>query len=506
MGKKADKCFNSDLPLRESMELLKRQNQRLSILYDISLAAGKSLKLNEILDDSLDRIIKFMGADSGVVYVINDLTQELVPMSYVNLSDVAVEDLSSNKVKVGECMCGKIAECDEEVIIYDNASSDPRFTREVIKKEGMEFYAGLPLKAKGKVIGVICVITHVPYKPDSELIEILRAVTVPLSLAIDNARIFQKEINKVELIVKHDEFHGIVSVSDKMKSILDLVRKIKDLPTSILIYGESGTGKELIAKAIHYNSTRKDAPFITINCAAIPEALLESEFFGYVKGSFTNAFCDRKGLFESADSGTIFLDEINAMSAGLQAKLLRVLQDGTFTKIGCDTPTAVDVRILAATNKDLKAAIEENSFREDLFYRLNVIKIDLPPLRDRKEDIPVLVKSFMHGFSSTLGRNVTGIDDKAMEVLMNYDWPGNIRELQNTIERAVAVCDGNKLLIKDFPEEVLAHGSFKNADLSLRNVEMEHIKKVLLMTQGNKANAASILGIDTSTLWRKLNT
>jgi len=402
-------------------------------------------------------------------------------------------------------MCGKIAECDEEVVIYNKASSDPRFTRESIKKEGIEFYAGLPLKAKGKVIGVICIITHAPYTPDDELIEILRATTVPLSLAIDNARIFHSEVSKADLIVKHDEFQGIISASEKMKSVLDMVRKVKDLPTSILVYGESGTGKELIAKAIHYNSTRKDAPFIAINCAAIPESLLESELFGYVKGSFTNAYCDRKGLFESADSGTVFLDEINAMSPGLQAKLLRVLQDGSFTKIGCDAPTSVDIRVIAATNKDLKAAIESDSFREDLFYRLNVIKIDLPPLRERKEDIPVLVKSFIHGFSSTLGRNVTSITDKAMEVLMNYDWPGNVRELQNTIERSVAICDGVKLLMDDLPEEILSRGSFEHEDLSLKNTEMEHIKKVLVLARGNKKKAASMLGINTSTLWRKLS-
>jgi len=485
--------------------MLQRQNQRLSILYDISLTAGKSLELKEILDDSLSKIISFMGADSGVVYIINEMTQELVPVSFVNLSDAAVKDLSENKVKIGECMCGKIAECDEEVIIYDKASSDPRFTRETIKKEGMEFYAGLPLKAKGKVIGVICVITHTPYSPDDELIDILRAATVPLSLAIDNARIFQQEVSKADQILMHEEFHGIVSVSQKMKNVLDMVRKVKDLPTSILIHGESGTGKELVAKALHYNSVRKKSPFVAINCAAIPEALLESEFFGYVKGAFTNAYCDRKGLFESADGGTMFLDEINAMSPGLQAKLLRVLQDGTFKKVGCNSLISVDVRVVAATNKDLKEAIKHNNFREDLFYRLNVINIDLPSLRERKEDIPVLASFFVHRFSETMKKKVTRIEDNFIEALMHYDWPGNIRELENAIERAVAVCDLQTIKRSDLPDDVLVDTSGGNIDFTLRHVEMRHIEKILAMTKGNKHKAATILGINSSTLWRKLN-
>lgn len=504
MIKDSDKSVDVSTDTDKSLELLKRQNQRLSILYDISLTAGKSLELSEILDDSLNRIIHFMGADSGVIYIINDETMELVPMAFKNLSDAAVQDLTRNKVKIGECMCGKIAECDEEVVIYDNASADPRFTREAIKNEGMEFYAGLPLKSKGKVIGVLCVITHEPYTPDDELIEILRAATIPLSLAIDNARIFQTEKSRAELKVKHEEFHGIITISPKMKEVLDLVRKVKDLPTSILIYGESGTGKELIAKAIHYNSTRMDAPFITVNCAAIPDSLLESEFFGYVKGSFTDACCDRKGLFESADGGTVFLDEINTMSIGLQAKLLRVLQDGSFKKIGSTNQITVDVRIIAATNQDILAAIKAKTFREDLFYRLNVFKIDLPPLRQRKEDIPVLVKSFMSRYSTRLGRKVGSISPEALEALMHYDWPGNIRELQNSMERAVAVCEDNKLDIQDFPQEISSQEALPYKNNSLRNMEIEHIQKILTLTQGNKKKAAGILGINVSTLWRKL--
>ena len=483
---------------------LRQLNQRLSILYEIALTAGKSLELKEILDDSLHKIIRFMGADSGVIYVIDEETLELVPVSFENVSDAAVIDLCENKVKVGGCVCGTIAEGDHEVVIYENASQDPRFTRDVIKAEGMEFYAGLPLKAKGRVIGVLCIITHVPYTPDDELLDILRAATVPLSLAIDNATIFHNTLRKAHLKIKHHDFQEIIATSAEMQKVLDLVRKITDLPTSILIYGQSGTGKELIARAIHFNSPREDKPFVAVNCAAIPETLLESEFFGYVKGAFTGAADNKMGLFEAANGGSIFLDEVEAMSKSLQAKLLRVLQDRTFFRVGSTEPVTVDVRVIAATNSDLKSSVAANRFREDLYYRLNVIRIDLPPLRDRPEDIPLLLRRFMYRFSQKLGKKVTSISTSAMDALLNHPWPGNVRELENAIERAVAVTDTKELKKEDLPLELAAYKDSPPEGLTLRWVEKEHIKKVLTITQGNRKKAAEILGINSSTLWRKL--
>lgn len=276
-------------------QILEKQNKKLSILYEIALTVGKSLDLRTILEDVLELIIDFMGVDSGVIYIINDETLELVPISFKNLSDEAVRDLTENKVKVGECMCGNIAQFDKEVIILEKASNDPRFTKDEIKKEGMEFYAGLPLKAKGKVVGVLCAITHVPYVPDMELLDILRTATVPIGLAIENALLFENTRKETEEQKKYSNFKGIITSSSKMMEILNIVRKVTDVPSSILIYGESGTGKELIAKAIHFNSMKKDKPFIAVNCAAIHENLLESELFGYVKGAFTGAYTDKKG-------------------------------------------------------------------------------------------------------------------------------------------------------------------------------------------------------------------
>lgn len=485
-------------------QILEKQNKKLSILYEIALTVGKSLDLGAILEDVLELIIDFMGVDSGVIYIINDETLELVPISFKNLSDEAVRDLTENKVKVGECMCGNIAQFDKEVIILEKASNDPRFTRDEIKKEGMEFYAGLPLKAKGKVVGVLCAITHVPYVPDMELLDILRTATVPIGLAIENALLFENTRKETKEQKKYSNFQGIITSSSKMMEILNIVRKVTDVPSSILIYGESGTGKELIAKAIHFNSMKKDKPFIVVHCAAIHENLLESELFGYVKGAFTGAYTDKKGLFEAADSGTIFLDEVDGMSKNLQVKLLRVLQGSTFFKVGSIRPVTVDVRIIAATNEDLEASIKSKKFREDLYYRLNVIRISLPPLRERVGDIPLLARYFLDKFSKKVGKNIRRISEDVMDVLVNYSWPGNIRELENTMEAAVVISETDEVRKEDIPLEIVTRFDASKRDLTLKNLEKEHILKVLNLTGGNKKRASRMLGLDPATLWRKL--
>jgi len=485
-----------------------RQDKKLSILYEIALTVSKSLDLKMILDAVLEKIIDFMGVDAGVIYVIEEETLEMVPVSFKNLSDEVVRDLCENRVRVGECMCGSIAQCDREVIIFKDASKDPRFTRETLKREGMEFYAGLPLKSKGRVVGVLCVITHTPYHIDEESLDVLRAATVPIGLAVENAMLFENTKRQADAKMRYYNFEGIIANSPRMKDVLSVIRKVTDVPSSILIYGESGTGKELIARAIHFNSIRRDKPFIAVNCAAIPETLLESELFGYVRGAFTGANADKKGLFEAADRGTIFLDEVEAMSKNLQVKLLRVLQERTFYKVGGTTPVPVDIRIIAATNQSLEDAVRSKQFREDLYYRLNVIKIELPPLRERIEDIPILVRYFVNKFSKKIGRNIRRLSDDAMDALIKYPWPGNIRELENTIERAVVIAETDEIRGKDLPPEITLYCNITEEDLSLRRamriMETAHIKKVLDLTGGNKKKAAALLGLNTATLWRKL--
>ncbi len=484
-------------------EMLERQNKRLSILYQIALTVSKSLDLKSILNDVLEIIIDFMGVDSGVIYVINDETLEMIPVTFRNLTDEVVRDLCENRVKVGECMCGTIAQCDKEVIILEKASDDPRFTRGVLKKEGMEFYAGLPLKAKGKVVGVLCVITHAAYSLDDELLDVLRAATVPIGLAIENARLFEDTKKEAESRMRYYNFEGIIANSPKMGEVLRLVRKVTNVPSSILIYGESGTGKELIARAIHFNSVRKGKPFIAVNCTAIPETLLESELFGYVKGAFTGASADKMGLFEAANGGTIFLDEVEAMSRNLQVKLLRVLQDSTFFKVGSPRPLTVDIRIIAATNQDLEEKVRAKHFREDLYYRLKVIKIELPPLRERREDIPLLIRYFINKFNRKMGKNVRRVSDDAFGILINYSWPGNIRELEHTVERAIVIAETDELMREDLALEITPHTD-ERSDWRMESIEREHILRVLGLTGWNKKKASGLLGMDAATLWRKL--
>ncbi len=483
--------------------LLERQNKKLSILYEIALTVGKSLNLKTILDEVLEKVIAFMGVDAGVIYVIDEGTMEMVPVSFRNLTEAVVRDLCENRVKVGECMCGSIAQCDKEVIILEKAFLDPRFTRGVLRQENMEFYAGLPLKARNKVVGVLCVITHAPYTPDRELLDILRAATQPIGLAIENARIYETVRREAAARSRLLNFEGIITSSPKMLFVLDLVRKILDVPSSILIYGESGTGKELIARAIHFNSVRKERPFIAVNCAALNENLLESELFGYVKGAFTGAASDREGLFEAADSGTLFLDEVDAMSKNLQVKLLRVLQDGTFFRVGSARSASADVRIIAATNQRLEEAIKTKQFREDLYYRLNVIRIDLPPLRERAEDIPLLARYFLARFGKRMDKHFRKISDDAMKILQAYPWPGNIREMENALERASVVAEADEIRIGDLPLSITAQAEDLRQDWTLESVEREHIAKVLGLVGGNKKKAARLLGLDATTLWRK---
>jgi len=310
-------------------------------------------------------------------------------------------------------------------------------------------------------------------------------------------------------LTKQYSFHDIISKSPKMIQIFDLVREIASLRSTVLIQGESGTGKELVARAIHYSGDRARRPFISVSCAALAETLLESELFGHEKGSFTGATSQRKGKFESADGGTIFLDEIGDISPKLQMDLLRVLQERRFYRVGGSDELEVDVRVIAATNADLAQAVRDGSFRDDLYYRLNVISIHIPPLRERREDIPILTHSFIERLSHEIGKDVTGITDGALRLLVNNDWPGNVRELENAIERAMVTCKTTTLTEEDC-SFLLAQTSGEKkgwstpVDMTLEEAENRIISATLQRAGGNIKEAATILGIDRSTLYDKI--
>jgi two-component system response regulator HydG len=342
-----------------------------------------------------------------------------------------------------------------------------------------------------------------PVKKD-ELIRVVERVIREAAL--------RREVSRLRREVRKEySFYQILGKSKSIQAVFDLIRRVADSPTNVLITGESGTGKELVAKAIHYNSDRKDAPFIPVNCAAIPEQLLESELFGHMRGAFTDAKMDKRGLFEEAQKGTLFLDEISELPLMLQAKILRAIQEKEIRRVGATKPISVDVRIIAATNLNLGEEVKSRRFREDLYYRLNVIELKLPPLRERREDIPLLVEAFLKKCGEVRGKEVKGVGEAALAMLMDYAWPGNVRELENVIERAVTLSRGDKISPDDLPAAVQgARGDRRVLDeaaertLPLHELEKEYIKKVLEKTGGNKYQAAHALGIDRKTLYRKL--
>jgi DNA-binding NtrC family response regulator len=317
----------------------------------------------------------------------------------------------------------------------------------------------------------------------------------------------ENEILRQRLTRKY-HFRDIITKNARMQELLQLTRDVANLRSTVLIRGESGTGKELVARAIHYSGDRADKPFITVSCAALAETLLESEMFGHEKGAFTGAATQVKGKFELADGGTIFLDEIGDISPKLQADLLRVLQEKTFYRLGGSEEVKVDVRVIAATHRDLAEAVREGRFRDDLFYRLNVIEIRIPPLRERRDDIPLLTSHFVDRLSHELAKPVHEVSEPALRVLMDYDWPGNVRELENAIERALVTCRGGVVTESDLAFLAGGRDGSSSAvippNVTLQQLERMAIVATLERTQGNMKEAASVLGIDRSTLYDKV--
>ena len=336
-----------------------------------------------------------------------------------------------------------------------------------------------------------------------------------LALTLDRGlkhRALREEVKRLRRVVTDQQrFDDIIGTSSAMTRMYDLISRVAETETTVLVTGESGTGKELVAKALHTRSARKDGPFVAINCAAMPESLLESELFGHVKGAFTDARTARPGLFVKATGGTLFLDEIGEMPAGMQAKLLRALQERTVRPVGGDTEVPFDARLVAATNRDLETEVEDKRFREDLFYRINVVRVHVPPLRARGSDILILAQHFLQR-NQPGAQRVVGFKSAAADKLLSYPWPGNVRELQNCVERAVALAPADHVSLDDLPEKVrdfkTSRITVESNDptelLSMDEVESRYIVRVLEAVGGNKTLAAQVLGFDRRTLYRKL--
>jgi len=364
----------------------------------------------------------------------------------------------------------------EVVMITGHASIDNAI--EAVKK-GAFHYVAKPLRLE-------------------EIRNLARKVSEQQRLRLENRQLK----SRLESIERWGE---IVGVSPPMKEVFHLIRKVAPLDCNVLIQGESGTGKELVARLIHRESPRKDHPFVAFNCGGFTEELIASELFGYERGAFTGAVATKIGILETANRGTVFMDEIGDMPLSMQGKLLRVIQEKVIMRVGGNRPIRLDVRFIAATNKDLKKAVLDGEFREDLYFRLNVVQINLPPLRERKEDIPLLIQHFITQFSHKFGKKITGINPEARAVLESYSYPGNVRELGNIIERSVALAESDVITLADLPPDLQEYGVISNRQLSsLEEVEKEHIIRVLSFTNYQLGKAARVLGLSRTTLWRKL--
>ncbi|MGE5216952.1 MAG: sigma-54-dependent transcriptional regulator [Chloroflexota bacterium] len=342
-----------------------------------------------------------------------------------------------------------------------------------------------------------------PFRSDELLLHVQRAL---------EQRQLRQEIDQLRTEVERRyRYSDMIGRSSSMKKLFETLAHIRDLTANVLILGESGTGKEMVARALHANGSRASGPFVAVNCAAIPDTLLESELFGYVRGAFTDARKDRPGLFQEANGGVLFLDEIGEIPLTLQAKLLRVIEDREVRPLGSNKSEKVDVHLISASNRALEELVQDGRFRHDLYYRLNVIRIDLPPLRDRVEDIPLLVDHFLRKFAAQSPREVTGIEPDALALLLRHRWPGNVRELEHAIERAVLLGRNASIGVEDLPaflraadQRKLPLGEAVARSFTLRDLEREYIERVLENTNGNKSEAAKILGVDRTTLYRKL--
>ena len=372
------------------------------------------------------------------------------------------------------------------------------------------------VKAKSPGTEVIVITGHASIDAAIEAIKLgaFHYLSKPLKLdeirhlahqALEHKRLLEENRRLKVRIEFRDGWGEMLGVSPTMKEVFQVIQKVAPLDCSILIQGESGTGKELVARSIHRQSPRQDRPFVAFNCAGFTEELIASELFGYERGAFTGATATKIGLLETAHRGTVFMDEIADMPLSMQGKLLRVIQERRITRVGGNRPIQLDLRLIAATNKDLRRATKDGRFREDLYFRLNVVEITLPSLMERKEDIPLLIQYFLSHYSHKFSKQILGIDEKARDVLLAYSYPGNVRELQNIIERAVALAEGSMLTANDLPLDLREYmGTAGSLWSSLEDREREYIRKVLQFTRHNIGETARILELPRTTLWRKM--
>jgi len=482
----------------------------ITCLREISTWVNSVLDLDQLLELIIDYATRMMEAKASSLLLLDEKRNKLF---FKIATGTKKEEVRKFEVNIGEGIAGYVAQRGEPLLIPD-VSKEPRWDKRISEYIGFQTnsIACVPLKVKERIIGVVEIIDKEDGRPiQEEDMKILTVFTDLASMAISNARkIAQVRRENRDLREELDSRHKIIGESRLLKKVLSDGYKVANAKTSTLILGESGTGKELLARLIHHAGPRNSAAMIVLNCAALPETLLEAELFGHEKGAFTGAASRKVGKFELADGGTIFLDEIGEMSSGMQAKLLRVLEEGVFYRLGGIEPISVNVRVISATNRDIAREVAERRFREDLFYRLNVVQIQMPPLRSRKEDIPLLAHYFLDIFQQETGLHDLKISERAMEKMAEYDWPGNVRELRNAIERAVVMGNNQEIL----PNDLLMSGPISDSPgmevgLTLKEAldrfKREFISLNLEHAAGNRTRAAEAMDIQRTYLSRLIS-
>ena len=497
---------------------LKSENNELNVLYHISHSLLHQRDVSLLLHEVLDVLISEMNIHRAVLTLRRGNT--LVIEASAGLSDA---ERARGQYKIGEGITGMVAKKCKAKIIPD-ISKEPSFlNRTKTGKDQKTSFICVPIQHDGEVIGTLSIDT--PAAPEKQLKKLMGFLKTMANILADAVATFREEIEEKELLKAENErlkrelgtqFRpgSIVGNCGSMQEVYAMIAQVADSPATVLIRGESGTGKELVAKAIHYASSRKNAPFIAVNCAALPENLIESELFGHEKGSFTGASAKRKGRFELANKGTLFLDEIGDISLPVQVRLLRVLQERVFERVGGSEEIKVNVRIIAATSRNLEKSIAEGTFREDLYYRLNIFPINLPPLRERKSDMMLLADFFLEKYNKMYNKNVRRISTPAINMMTSYHWPGNVRELESCIERAVLMTSNDAITAYALPPslqtanttgtDIVRSGS-ANFTTLVSSFERELIVDALKNNRGNVAAAARQLELTKRVLHYKID-
>lgn len=505
--------------LSTRLEKTEHRLNKLEMLIDITRALNSTLNLNELLERIIDSIIKLADSDRGFLM----LTNEKGELKFRIARDRDEKSLNERDFSISHSIVDDVSRKGEPLFISDLLEHERFKDQESVLDLNLRTAVCIPLKQENRVIGFIYTDSgrlKTEFTPDD--VSIVSAFAAQAATAIENAKlhgelILSKEsLTRENIELKHVlsekyKFSGIIGKSKAMQDIFLTIQKIAPLSTTVLINGETGTGKELIARAIHFNGPRKTKQLVTINCGAMPQELLESELFGHKRGAFTGATSDKAGLFETANGGTILLDEIGEMPQPLQVKLLRVLQDGEIRRVGENVPRKVDVRVIAATNRDLAEDVKAGLFRQDLYYRLNVVPVTIPPLHERRDDILPLTEHFLEKYTAKLRKGEVAISPDALRLILTNSWPGNVRELENTIERALALCgDSTVLTDKHFPHLRSEEGIFdqlekrKSLKEKLRTVEKQIITEALEKTNWKVSAAAELLEVTRQHLHNKI--